>query len=106
VTGYFAGTVDFDPAAAAVDNLTSNQASKDFFLSKFDSSGNYQWARTWGSYLDDSSFGVAVDGLGKAYITGYFNGQFNFDPVSGVDYHRSIGIEDAFLIKVMPDGYW
>jgi hypothetical protein len=45
-TGCFLGTVDFDPGTG-VDEHTSLGES-DMFLSKFDSTGNFLWARTWG----------------------------------------------------------
>ena len=49
--GDFQGTVDFDPGNG-VDNHTSN-GNQDASLSKFDSSGNFMWARTWGGSSDD-----------------------------------------------------
>jgi hypothetical protein len=43
VTGAFNTTVDFDPDPVDEYPLTSN-GSSDIFLSKFDSSGNFEWA--------------------------------------------------------------
>jgi hypothetical protein len=102
VTGYFSDTVDFDPGNG-VDNHTSI-ASIDIFLSKFDSSGNYQWARTWGGNGGDSGLGLAVDGSGNAYATGLFQGTVDFDPGGGVDNHTDNGSWDAFLSKFDSSG--
>ena len=44
-TGYFSGTVDFDPGAG-IFNLTS-VGSIDIFVSKLDASGNFVWAKAW-----------------------------------------------------------
>jgi len=100
VTGQFRNMVDFDPGSGA-DNHTSN-GFHDVFLSKFDSSGTFAWARTWGGYSSDSGCGVAVDGSGNVYVTGFFYGTVDFDPGSGVDNHT--GYTDVFLSKFDPSG--
>ncbi len=46
VTGYFEGTVDFDPGSGT-DNHTST-GSKDVFVLKLDSSGDLVWAKSFG----------------------------------------------------------
>lgn len=45
-TGFFYGTVDFDPGVG-VSNLTSIGYS-DIFISKLDASGNFVWAKQMG----------------------------------------------------------
>ncbi len=95
VTGEFWGTVDFDPGGG--DPHTSN-GSSDVFLSKFDSSGNFEWARTWGGYDGDGGYGVAADGSGNVYVTGDFWGTVDFDPGGG-DPHTSYGSTGVFLSK-------
>ncbi len=95
VTGWFGVTVDFDPSGG--DPHTSN-GHYDVFLSKFDSSGSFEWARTWGGLVDDRSYGVAVDGSGNIYVTGYFHYIADFDPGGG-DQHTSNGEYDVFLSK-------
>jgi hypothetical protein len=104
VTGYFSGTVDFDPGPD-VDNHVSN-GFRDTFLTKFDSSGNFVWARTWGGTGFDYGNGVAVDGSGNAYVTGMFEDEVDFDPGPGMNNQVSNGYDDAFLSKFPPDGNW
>ena len=58
-TGYFAGTVDFDPGAGSA-NLTS-VGENDVFVSKMDASGNHVWAKQFGGTSTDEGFDVAVD---------------------------------------------
>jgi len=103
-TGSFENTVDFDPGPE-VEEHTSN-GGYDVFLSKFDSEGEFQWARTWGGPVGDGSQGVAVDGSGSVYVTGSFSDTVDFDPGPGVDEHTSNGNSDAFLSKFPPDGNW
>jgi len=102
VTGNFRETADFDPDGG--DPHTSN-GSRDFFVSKFDSSGDFKWARTWGAdnCHEEYSYGIAADGLGNVYITGYFSGDADFDPDGG-DPHSFHGGHDAFLSKFDSSG--
>ena len=98
VTGVFGTTpLDFDPGAG-VDNHVSNGAG-DAFLSKFDSGGNYLWARTWGGTDYDVGFSVVLECPGNAYVAGYFSATADFDPGAGVDYHVSNGSDDVSLSK-------
>lgn len=102
ITGYFQGTVDFDPGPG-LDNHTSN-GDDDVFLSKFDPNGNFIWSRSWGGLELDMGYAVAVDGSGNAYVTGRFLGTVDFDPGPGVDNHTAIGGWNTFLSKLDSNG--
>jgi hypothetical protein len=102
VAGFFRDAVDFDPGAG-VDNHLSNGLD-DAFLSMFDPSGNFIWARTWGGPADDEGISVAIDGFSNAYITGIFSGTVDFDPGPGVDGHLSNGNGNAYLSKLDQNG--
>jgi hypothetical protein len=102
VTGLFSDTVDFDPGTGT-DNHSSNGYS-DAFLTKFDSSGNFIWARTWGGPWLDHGYSVAIDGSGIVYVTGDFAGVVDFDPSGNIDYHISNGNPDVFLCRYDSDG--
>src|SRR5215210_2066933 len=67
VTGSFFGTASF-----GTTNLTSSYDS-DIFVVKYDNFGNLAWATQAGVY-QDRGYGIAVDGLGNAYVTGYIDG--------------------------------
>ena len=95
VTGSFKGDVDFD-AGSGEDNHSSN-GSDDAYLSKLDSTGQFEWARTWGSLAQDKALGIGVDGEGNAYVTGYFYNIVDLDPGNGVDEYESNGGADVFL---------
>jgi len=99
VTGYYRGTeaVDFDPGPSE-DWHTPNGVD-DAFLSKFDSSGNFLWAKTWGGIGFDYGYDVTVDGLGNVYVTGCFQETVDFDPGSGEDIHSAHYDFDAYLSK-------
>ncbi len=83
VTGYFNGTVDFDPGASVL-SLTSSGAT-DIFIIKLDATGNLAWANSIGGSTtqDDQGNGITTDALGNVLSTGYFNGIADFDPGVG-----------------------
>jgi hypothetical protein len=77
-TGYFGGTVDFDPGAGTT--LLSSHGQSDAFVSKLDPAGNFLWARPLGGAGPDTANAVAVDAAGNVYVTGAFSGAANLDP--------------------------
>ncbi len=103
--GMFNGTVDFDPGPG-VDEHISN-GSYDCFVVKYDPSGAFQWARTWGNDADTASdlvFGIAVDPNGNSFVTGCFTGTVDFDPGPGIDNRASAGSADGYLLKLDSNG--
>ncbi|MBN4066018.1 SBBP repeat-containing protein [Candidatus Amoebophilus asiaticus] len=102
ITGGFYDTVDFDPGASTM-NFTS-LGSMDIFLAKYDSSGNYQWAKSIGSTNYDYGKGIDTDAQGNVYVTGLFEDTANFDPGSGVENLTSSGLYDIFFAKYDANG--
>jgi hypothetical protein len=111
VSGWFYGTVDFDPGAG--EEIYTYHADGgegdggDAYVTKFDSSGNHLWARTWGSYswLDDAALGVDTDASGNVYVVGGFMESCDFDPGPGEDIRNSLNdYRDAFLAKYSATG--
>lgn len=102
VAGHYSGTDDFDPGAG-VDEHTSNDR-EDVFLSKFDTDGQFQWARTWGGLNNDGALGCAADGFGSIYVAGWFLGPVDFDPGPDTDEQGTLAGWDAFLSKFDSSG--
>jgi hypothetical protein len=98
-TGYFSGTLDFDPGASTF-NLTSAGGNTDIFISKLDASGNFIWAKQLGGADDESGLSVAVDANGSVYTTGYFRGSVDFDPGAGTFNLTSAGTNDIYINKL------
>lgn len=95
VTGYFYGSMDFDPGTG-VDEKTSINYN-DSFVSVFDTDGNYQWGSHWGGNSDSyPESRIFVSDSGKVLITGQFAGEVDFDPGAGEDLHNGIQ-SDAYL---------
>ena len=99
LTGHFKGTADFNPGTGTFYMSSSNVSYFDVFLSKYDNSGGFVWAKRFGSTLDDFGYAVALDGLGNPHITGYFQGIVDFDPSGGTWNLTSNGSSDIFLAK-------
>ncbi len=97
ITGFFSGTADFDPGPDT-SNLTS-AGGIDIFYAKYDSGGNYLWARSIGDTLNDYSYGIDVDNMGNTYITGYYEGITDFDPGTDTVNLSSSGGYDLFFAK-------
>jgi hypothetical protein len=102
VSGYFTGTVDFDPNAG-VTNLVS-AGSYDIFICKYDPDGALVWAkRIGGATGNDVAWGLALDASNNVHVTGYFNGAVDFDPGAGTSNMSSAGL-DIFVLKLDENG--
>lgn len=96
-TGYFQGTVDFDPGSG-VYSLASAAGSGDIFVCKLNSSGNFRWARAMNGNGFDQGSAITVASQ-AVYTTGYFNGTVDFDPGAATYFYSSL-VNDAFLVKL------
>ncbi len=81
LTGYFWGDVDFDPADATTELLSSNPMNKlDIFVQKLDASGNLLWVYAMGGTDHDFGNSIIANVLGEVYVTGSFKFTADFDP--------------------------
>jgi hypothetical protein len=104
-TGYFEKTVDFDPDTAIVFNLTSNGNLPDAYISKLDSDGNFEWARSFNGPASNNGNSIEVDNAGFVYTTGSFLGTVDFDPDSLTTYNvTTIGAYDIYVSKLDSSG--
>lgn len=101
-TGYFKGTIDFDPGSG-VANLTSSPLGS-LFIQKLNASGNFVWAKsinTDGGVSDT----IITDSAGNVYITGNFSLTVDFDPGIEVANLTSTGdFADVFVLKLDASG--
>ncbi|MES1182149.1 MAG: hypothetical protein ABUL44_05070, partial [Flavobacterium sp.] len=77
VAGYYEGTIDLDYGNAKY--LVSSNGQYDMYLAKYDSSGNFLWAKTMGSSLQDYAYAVQTDSYGNIYLTGTCSRHADFD---------------------------
>ena len=96
-TGYFgSSTITFGSIT-----LTNN-GSNNIFIVKYDPSGNVLWAKnSVGTGDDGGALGIAADGLGNCYVTGYFSSNSvtfgSFTLTNG-------GVDNIFVVKYDPLG--
>ena len=100
--GQFSLVVDFDPGAGNTD-LTSN-GTNDACVHKFDSSGNFIWAKSFGSTAGDFAQNVMTTPSGSIYVSGVFGGSTDFDPGVGTQTLTTAGSQDIFLLGLDPSG--
>ena len=102
VVGYYQNTVDFGGG-----NVISN-GSFDAFILKLNSSGTFQWVKSYGgSTGNDLGRDVVVDSNDNVIMLGTFRGTVNFDNGDGggvVNYTSND--YDIFLIRLNSSGIW
>jgi hypothetical protein len=101
VTGYFQGTVDFDPSGTTLSLVSAG--AEDIFVAKYTSAGLLSWAKRLGGSGSDIATGIALDG-GNVVVTGTFSGTADFDPDTPAVNLVSAGGTDIFVSKLNSTG--
>jgi hypothetical protein len=105
ITGYFAGTVDFDPDAGTVNRSSTSATDLDIFFGKYSSTGALLWVNTFsGSSGVDYGSGITTDGAGNVFVTGAFRNTIDFDPSASTASRSSLGESDVFFGKYSTSG--
>jgi hypothetical protein len=102
-SGYFKGTVDFNPDSKLKYNLTS-YGDYDAFVLKLNGNGAFVWAKQIGGTAQDLCYSIALDPSGFLYTTGYFSGTADFNPGTGTYNMTSAGSSDAYILKLDLNG--
>ncbi|HSY77504.1 MAG TPA: hypothetical protein VK890_11640, partial [Bacteroidia bacterium] len=96
ITGMFEDSVSFGST-----QLINGRYTWSVFLVKYDPNGNVLWAKQGNTIYQGEAYGVTIDALGNAYVTGYFQNtitfgafKLNLPPVSN----------STFLVKYDPNG--
>lgn len=104
ISGQFVGTCDFDPGTG-VHNLTATAANG--FILKLDTDGNFNWVKNLVGTSQLVASNVQVDTDENIYITGFIQGQFDFDPGSGTHYAgnaQNVNPYYGYVAKYMSSG--
>jgi hypothetical protein len=108
LAGVFTGTVNLDEPNSNTpeNNFTSLSGSRDIFVAKYDSSGNYLSGISFGGSGRDEVMGVRIGLDGSIYLAGSFAGQINLDAKDKKNKKTLIfsnGGRDSFLVKYDKD---
>lgn len=99
LAGEFAGTSNFGGT-----NVTSSVGTLDVYLSKYSSSGAFQWHKIFTGPDGDAHakviFGLAVDGDGNSYVVGQARTTIDF----GSGLSTSAGGSDGWVVKINSSG--
>jgi hypothetical protein len=96
ITGYF-----ISPALTFGITTLNNTGNSDFFIAKYDGSGNILWATSNGGSATDAGDCIAADASGNVYVTGYFNSPtYTF----GTTILTNAGSYDIFTVKYDANG--
>ncbi|MEY4291170.1 MAG: hypothetical protein RL130_1112 [Actinomycetota bacterium] len=101
-TGYFTGTVDFDPGEGVV-NLTS-LGLNDIFILKLNAAGNFLWVKRLGGTESEAAATIAIDREGNVVISGNFKGTVDSDPGEAIANLTSEGDDDVLIAKLDSSG--
>jgi hypothetical protein len=97
LTGAFEGTADMDPGETT-HNFTS-LGDKDVYFVKLDENGDFVWAGQFGGAYAGTGTGFSMASSGNIYLTGYFIGNFDFDPGTSEYYMTATG-QSIFVVKL------
>lgn len=100
IAGFFAGTSDFDLGNDTSYLTSGSNFDIDIFFAKYNSLGDYIYAKSLGSTYTDKALGLSLDNLGNQYITGFFTNSTDFDPdTANATISIPTGNESIFLAK-------
>ncbi len=102
ITGYFYGTVDFDPGPDTFDIVSGGGA--DVYILKLDSDGNFLWVKNLDGPRSSWSNDIATDRSANVLISGYFDDVIDFDPNQGIVSDTAIENIDAYVLKLDENG--
>lgn len=103
-TGYFIGTVDFDPSANTVNLTSPSSGMPSAFIAKYDINGALVWAKNLSGNQWVYGENIDIDAAGNLYVTGYFGGTADFDPSASTANLGVAGESDIFFAKYDNNG--
>lgn len=101
LTGYFSGTLDFDPGPAQIQRTSFG--AYDTWIASYDPEGNFRWVQSFGNTnsgntSEERNYDIAIEPSGYSYSAGFFEGMLS---IAGL---ASAGGQDGVVVKCDPAG--
>jgi len=101
ITGFFNVQVDFD--LSNQEHILTSNGNYDIFIAKYDSIGNFIFARSFGSSGSDYGRKISMDKSGNIYIAGTISNTVGFDQGNtGFSINSNNG--NVFILKLDNEG--
>jgi hypothetical protein len=100
VTGFFSGTVDFDPGAGSA--LLVSRGGHDGFVARYGADGTFETVVQFGGAEDDAGNAIARTVEGDLVVGGEFRGVATFGSALAPVLLTSAGDVDFFLTRLSP----
>ncbi len=106
VSGYFSGTIDFDPGPDSYEMVSGMEFSNAGLVCKLNENGEFQWARKMETNMNYYAFftNVTVDAHGSVYVCGHFANQVDITPLESPLTLSTDGNYDMIILKLNPIG--
>ncbi|HMO88363.1 MAG TPA: T9SS type A sorting domain-containing protein [Lacibacter sp.] len=110
ITGFFLGSVDFDPGPGTTILTAPSASTTNSFVAGYAANGDFTMAALQGGLPTNSSVfaetprRIRADAAGNVYLCGIFQGEVDFDPGPGTSLLTSNGGNDIFFAKYSPAG--
>tara|TARA_B110000503_G_scaffold142897_1_gene241525 strand:- start:2220 stop:4586 length:2367 start_codon:yes stop_codon:yes gene_type:complete len=98
--GYYFITTDFNPGAGVNLTPSGGNINGDGYLLKLTPNGDFKWVYPLNGSGADATRCAIIDKNFNIYLGGNFTGPFDFDPSNSNAVANSIGISDAFVVKL------
>lgn len=104
ITGFFTSpSIEFGSKTLENAGASGTVNDGDLFVTKYDISGKFLWARSAGGSNNDRGYGIATDKSGNIYVTGYFmSPTITFGSVTLTN--NQAANSDLFIVKYDPNG--
>ncbi len=99
ITGRYRNTCDFNTIGGPANLTATNSGYDEIYLAKYDSLGNYLWAKSMGGQGHDEAYSVTLGIDQNPFITGGYEQTANFNLSGSATTLTSEGNEDVFIAK-------
>lgn len=105
-TGYCGSSVDMDPGPGV--HLLNSTQSRNAYILKLDSAGNFVWAALVCEGAYSEGFSIKVDAQGNVFSTGMFQGTGDFDPGPGTFSITATNVnkQNVYISKLDSNGHF